>query len=65
MEPMIEIKGVSKQYLISTSKGYYRGINNRLGENLSEAIRHPLRTIRGVRQAKEAFWALRGRELQV
>ncbi len=59
MEPMIEIRGVSKQYIISTSKGYYHGAGNRLGENLSEAVRHPLRSIQGIRQAKETFWALK------
>ena len=35
MEPMIEIRNVSKQYVIASSKGYYHGAGNRLGESLS------------------------------
>jgi lipopolysaccharide transport system ATP-binding protein len=55
-EPMIEIRNVSKQYVIHSSRGYYHA--PRLGENLTRAIRHPARTIKGVRQPKEVFWAL-------
>lgn len=58
MEPMIEIRNVSKQYFINSSKGYYRG-GGRLGDQLATVVRHPLRSIKNVRQPKECFWALK------
>ncbi|MBI0583773.1 MAG: ATP-binding cassette domain-containing protein [Methanomassiliicoccus sp.] len=59
MEPMIEIRNVSKQYVISSSKGYYHGAGSRLGDKLAASVRHPLSTIRHVRSPKESFWALK------
>ncbi len=58
MEPVIEIRNVSKEYVIASSKGYYQA-GGRLGEKMSSIIRHPLNTVRHVRQPKEMFWALR------
>jgi len=58
MEPMIEIRDVSKQYLISAMKGYHVG-SVRFGEQLSDVLKHPVASLRGIRDAKESFWALR------
>jgi hypothetical protein len=58
MEPMIEIRNVSKEYVIRSSKGYYQA-GGRLGKNISAVVRHPVRTIRGIRQPKETFWPSR------
>jgi lipopolysaccharide transport system ATP-binding protein len=60
---MIEIRNVSKQYVISSSKGYYHG--PRLGESMSNAIRHPVRSVKRIRQPKETFWALRNIDFNV
>jgi lipopolysaccharide transport system ATP-binding protein len=59
MEPMIEIRGVSKEYLIGARKGYYYGAGTRLGESISTLFRHPVRTVKNIRQEKEMFWALK------
>jgi lipopolysaccharide transport system ATP-binding protein len=61
---MIEIRNVSKQYIISSSKGYYHA-GGRLGDNIAMAVRHPLRSIKSVRQPKECFWALRNISCEV
>ena len=58
MEPAIEIRNLSKEYVIASSKGYYQA-GGRLGEKLASVVRHPLRTVQHVRQPKETFWALR------
>ena len=58
MEPMIEIRNVSKEYVIRSSKGYYHA-SGRLGEQISAAFRHPIQSIKRIRQPKEMFWALR------
>lgn len=59
MEPMIEIRNVSKQYIISSSRGYYHTGGGRLGDNIAIAVRHPFRSIKNARQPKECFWALK------
>lgn len=59
MDPMIEIRNVSKQYFISSSRGYYHSGGGRLGDNIAMAVRHPLRSIKGIRMPKECFWALK------
>jgi lipopolysaccharide transport system ATP-binding protein len=63
MKPMIEIRNMSKQYVIQHSRGYYH--NPRLGESLSNVMRHPGRAIKGIRQPKEWFWALQDIQVNV
>lgn len=59
MDPAVEIKNVSKRYDIAAARGYYYGVSRRLGETVSETFRHPVRSIKGIRQNKETFWALK------
>ena len=59
MEPIIEIRGVSKEYQINATRGHYYQGNKRLTESLENALSHPFKSIKGIRKTKETFWALR------
>jgi lipopolysaccharide transport system ATP-binding protein len=58
LEPIIEIRGVSKEYHISVTRGHYQG-GKRLTESLENTLSHPIKTIKGIRESKETFWALK------
>ena len=60
MDPVVEIRGVSKQYLIGSRRGYYNTSSQRLTESISNLFTHPLRAIKTNMESKEVFWALRG-----
>ncbi len=55
MEPMIEVRNVSKEYSINTNRGYPK----RLTESMSNVLTHPIKTFRGIRGSKETFLALK------
>jgi lipopolysaccharide transport system ATP-binding protein len=57
MEPVAEIRGISKRYRIGTHAAYTG--SPRLTETLSNAMSHPLRSIRANITTKESFWALK------
>lgn len=57
MEPVIEVRNISKEYLIRASRS--GGHPPRLTEALSNALLHPARSIVGRRHSKETFWALK------
>jgi lipopolysaccharide transport system ATP-binding protein len=57
METVAEIRGISKRYRIGTRPGYAG--SPRLTESISNAVSHPLRSIRANIATKESFWALR------
>ena len=56
MAPMIEVKGLSKSYVIGHSGPH---AYKRLSEGMMAWTTHPIRTAREVRREKELFWALR------
>jgi lipopolysaccharide transport system ATP-binding protein len=57
MEPIIEIRHISKEYRINTVRGNTGP--KRLTESMSNVLIHPLRTFRDVRGVKETFLALK------
>jgi lipopolysaccharide transport system ATP-binding protein len=57
MEPIIEIRDVSKEYWINTARGSTGP--KRLTESMSNALIHPVNALRGIRGAKETFLALK------
>ena len=57
MLPAISVRNVSKQYFIGT--GAYTAAGSRLTETITNTIRHPILTVKGMVGAKESFWALR------
>jgi lipopolysaccharide transport system ATP-binding protein len=59
MDPVVEIRGVSKQYLIGSRKGYYNTSSARLTESISNAFTHPFKTLKTNLESKEVFWALK------
>ena len=59
MEPVIEIRNISKEYLISANRGLSFHGSQRLTESLENALGHPFRAIKGLRDSKETFWALK------
>ena len=63
MMPAIDVRNVSKQYFISA--GHYAPAGERLTETLTNMIRHPIRSFRGMMGAKESFWALRDVSFEV
>ena len=57
MEPIIEIRNVSKEYRINTAHSYSGP--KRLTESMSNVLIHPIRTFREIRGVKETFLALK------
>jgi lipopolysaccharide transport system ATP-binding protein len=57
MEPIIEVRKVSKEYRINTVRGNTGP--KRLTESMSNILMHPARTFREVRGEKETFLALK------
>jgi lipopolysaccharide transport system ATP-binding protein len=58
LEPIIEIRGVSKEYSIRAARGHYQG-SKRLTESLENTLGHPIKALKGIRESKETFWALK------
>lgn len=58
--PVIEVKNLSKQYRIGMDRTY-----KRFSESVTNAVRHPLRTIRETAQPKDTFWALKDVNFEV
>ena len=57
MDPVIEVRNVSKEYRIGASRS--PGRSPRLTEALSDTLRHPIQAMGKTRHSKETFWALR------
>ncbi len=60
MEKAIEVKGISKSYVIRHSYGHVY-----FGDAIARAVAHPVQCIRDRRRGKEVFWALRGVSFEV
>ena len=56
MDNAVSVQNVSKQYFIGT--GTYTAAGSRLTETITNTIRHPMLTLRGMMDSKESFWAL-------
>lgn len=54
-EPVIEVNGISKRYKINQTSAKHRTFR----EELARTIRMPIRAMRGTKDPKEDFWALR------
>jgi len=52
--PIIEVKHLSKEYEIGMDRTY-----KTFSESVMNGLRHPIRTLRGLRAPKETFWALK------
>ena len=63
MLPAISVRNVSKQYFIGT--GAYTAAGSRLTETLTNTVRHPILTFKGMMGAKESFWALQDINFEV
>lgn len=63
MLPAISVRNLSKQYFIGT--GAYTAAGSRLTETLTNTVRHPILTFKGMMGAKESFWALQGIDFEV
>ncbi|WMW23236.1 ABC transporter ATP-binding protein [Methanolobus mangrovi] len=59
-EPIIEVKGLSKQYSIGMDKTY-----KTLSDSLTCAVRHPLMTLKNSFRTNNAFWALKDVNFEV
>ena len=59
-KPIIEVKNLSKEYRIGSDASY-----KRLSESLTNVVRNPIRTLRGLRAPKNTFWALRDLNFEV
>lgn len=53
-EPIIEVKNLSKRYVLGMDKKY-----KRLTESITNTITHPIQAIKRVHMKKEEFWALK------
>lgn len=53
--PIIEVKNISKKYVIGHQKTRY----NSLRDDLTSAVKKPIDWVRGTRNQKEEFWALK------
>lgn len=53
-EPIIEVKNLSKRYVLGMDKKY-----KRLTESITNAITHPIQAIKRASAKKEEFWALK------
>lgn len=54
-EPVIEVNGISKRYKINQTSAKHRTFR----EELSRTLKMPIKTLRGTKDPKEDFWALR------
>lgn len=59
-KPIIEVKHLSKNYQIGMDKTY-----KRFTESVTNAVCHPLKTIREATQPKDSFWALKDVNFEV
>ncbi len=59
-KPIIEVKGLSKEYRIGMDRTY-----KRFTESFTNAVRHPIRTLRGLAEPKDTFWALKDLNFEV
>jgi len=59
-KPIIEVKHLSKEYRIGMDRTY-----KRFSESVTNAVRHPVRTLRGLTGPKETFWALKDINFEV
>jgi len=59
-KPIIEVKHLSKQYNVNTDKTY-----KMLSENLTSAMKHPLKTLKGFSKPNDIFWALKDVNFEV
>jgi ABC-type polysaccharide/polyol phosphate transport system ATPase subunit len=59
-KPIIEVKHLSKEYQIGMDRTY-----KRFTESFTNAVRHPIRTLRGLTGPKETFWALQDINFEV
>lgn len=62
-EPMIDVRGVSKSYIIGRKDEFMPYRN--LSEIITESLAHPFHTFRNRGVGKESFWALRDVSLSV
>ena len=53
-EPIIEVKNLSKRYVLGMDMAY-----KRLTETITNSITHPIRTIKNATTKREEFWALK------
>jgi len=59
-KPIIEVKHLSKEYRIGMDRTY-----KRFSESFTNAVCHPLRTLRETTQQKDSFWALKDVNFEV
>ncbi|BBL68647.1 ABC transporter ATP-binding protein [Methanoculleus chikugoensis] len=59
-KPIIEVKNLSKQYQIGMDRTY-----KRFTESFTNAVRHPIRTLSGLTEPKDTFWALKDVNFEV
>lgn len=59
-EPIIEVKHLSKQYVIGIDSTY-----KTLSESVTSALRHPIKTLKDFRRQNETFWALKDVSFEV
>jgi len=59
-KPIIEVKHLSKEYEIGIDRTY-----KTLSESVMNGLRHPIRTLRGLRAPGETFWALKDINFEV
>jgi len=59
-KPIIEVKHLSKEYEIGIDRTY-----KTFSESVMNGLRHPIRTLRGLRAPKETFWALKDINFEV
>lgn len=59
-KPIIEVKNLSKEYRIGMDRTY-----KRFTESFTNAVRHPIRTLRGLTEPKDTFWALKDINFEV
>lgn len=59
-KPIIEVKHLSKEYAIGSDRSY-----KRLSESISNALKNPLTSLKGLHEQKDTFWALKDINLEV
>jgi len=59
-KPIIEVKGLSKEYRIGMDRTY-----KRFTESFTNAVRHPIQALRGLGEPKDTFWALKDVNFEV
>lgn len=60
VEPIIEVKHLSKQYSIGVDTTY-----KTLSDSFTSAVRHPLKTLKNCRRPNNTFWALKDISFEV